>query len=92
MEIKLVPFDLEKVKTGAKVVTRNGLSARIVDYKVNDKDYPVLGLVAIEGKENSYKFTINGKFYINKDYALDLFIEEEINFRRMTNQEPLIEL
>lgn len=74
---KLVPFSIEKVKTGAKVVTRNGLSARIVDYKVNDKNYPVLGLVAIEGIENPYKFTINGKFYINKDYELDLFIEEE---------------
>lgn len=77
MKTKLIPFDIEKAKNGAKIVTRNGCPARIVDCKVNDEDYPILGLVYTEGRESPIKFTIDGNFYPNKEEdGFDLFIEE----------------
>lgn len=78
MKTKKVPFDINKAKAGLKVITRDGHPARIVDCKVNDEDYPILGLIYTEGRENPNKFTINGKFHINRDEAFDLFIEEEV--------------
>lgn len=87
MKTKRMLFDLEKVKQGAKVVTRNGCPARIVDYNVKDKDYPILGLVYTEGREDPFKFTIDGKFYLSQEDTFDLFIEEEVKERCMTYYE-----
>lgn len=63
MKTKLVPFDIEKAKNGAKVVTRNGLSVRIPAYDVKNETYPILGLVKLpqSGREIVYSFTENGK-------------------------------
>ena len=75
---KLVPFDVEKAKNGAKVVTRNGLPVKIVDYPIKNEDCPILGLVLIEGKEFPLIFTNTGSHYNNSESCYDLFIEEEV--------------
>ena len=75
---KLMPFDIEKAKNGAKVVTRNGLPVKIVDYPVKNEECPILGLVLIEGKEFPLIFTKTGNHYNNSESCYDLFIEEEV--------------
>lgn len=75
---KLVPFDIEKAKNGAKVVTRYGLPVKIVDYPIKNEEYPILGLVLIEGKEIPLLFTKTGNHYNNSESCYDLFIEEEV--------------
>lgn len=78
MKTKLIPFNAEKAKNGAKVVTRNGLPAKILDYPVKNEDCPILGLILIEGKEFPKLFTKNGNHYSDcTESRLDLFIEEE---------------
>lgn len=75
---KLVPFDIEKAKNGAKVVTRYGLPVKIVDYPIKNEEYPILGLVLIEGKEIPLLFTKTVNHYNNSESCYDLFIEEEV--------------
>ena len=78
MKTTLIPFNAEKAKNGAKVVTRNGLPAKILDYPVKNEDCPILGLILIEGKEFPKLFTKNGNHYSDcTESRLDLFIEEE---------------
>ena len=78
MKTTLIPFNAEKAKNGAKVVTRNGLPVKIVDYPVKNEDCPILGLILIEGKEFPKLFTKNGNHYSDcTESRLDLFIEEE---------------
>ena len=80
MKTKLIPFDAEKAKNGAKVVTRNGLPVKILDYPVKNEDSPILGLILIEGKEFPKLFTKNGNHYSDcTESRLDLFIEEEVD-------------
>lgn len=89
MKTKLIPFDVEKAKAGAKVVTRCGYPVRMSDFDVEDKDgYKLLGIIDINGNEVPYSFKETGCRIgpeIKRDY--DLFIEEEVKTRRMTNQE-----
>ena len=60
---KLVPFDIERAKNGAKVVTRNGLPAKILDYPVKNEDYPIF----IEEEDvESQKNSLNLKSKKNK--------------------------
>jgi len=75
---KLMPFDIEKAKNGAKVVTRDGLPAKIVDYPIKNEDCPILGLVLIDGKEFPLLFTETGNHYNNSESCYDLSIEEEV--------------
>lgn len=85
---RLVPFSVQKAKDGAKIVTRSGVSVRIADYKHKDKDYPILGIMQENDKERSMLFTKTGNYYNDRsESSFDLFIEEEIKTRRMTNQE-----
>lgn len=44
-ENKLKPFDLEKAKQGAEVVTRDGKPARIICWDRVGKLYPIVALV-----------------------------------------------
>lgn len=78
MKTRIVDFDLEKAKAGAKVVTRMGNSVRIVccDRK-GDKDCPLVALIYDKGYETPYIFDLDGKFHNGtKDCKYDLFIEE----------------
>ena len=78
MKTRLVPFSIKKAKNGAKVVTRDGLPVKIVDYPIKNEDCPILGLVLIEGKEFPLIFTNTGSHYNNSESCYDLFIEEEV--------------
>lgn len=89
-EMKLIPFNVEKAKRGAQVITRNGRPVTICRYDVKNKDYPILGLVELEdGKEVPQAFTESGKSFNGDDQErpFDLFIEKEVERRLMTQQE-----
>ena len=89
MKTKLVPFSVEKAKAGAKVVTRCGYPVRISDFNVKSKDgYIILGIIDIKGDEVPFSFMETGRRGGTETQSeYDLFIEEEIKTRRMTNQE-----
>ena len=87
MKTKLVPFDIEKAKQGAKVVTRDGRNVRIGFYDLKNKEYPV-GAVETNNGEGIIYFSKKGKYNpFEGESNLDLFIEEEVKTRRMTCRE-----
>ena len=78
-EFQLLPFDLERAKAGAKVVTRCGKPARIVDYAIKDKNHPILGLIDHGLYEIPETFTNEGRAVSDDvDSEYDLFIEENV--------------
>ena len=77
MKKKLIPFSIEQVEAGAKVVTESGLPVRIVDTNVAG-EYPILGLIKKDGAEHPYLWTQNGFSNAGGSYSFDLFIEEEV--------------
>ncbi len=75
MKTKLIPFDIEKAKAGAKIVTRCGYSAEVKFHNVKVFP-PIICLVEMEGP---YAYTLDGKYTeSNEDSDMDLFIEEEV--------------
>lgn len=84
MEIKMiqVPFDIElakKITSGdipGKVVTRDGISARIICWNKRDKIYPIVVLLDEEKEESLEKYTEKGVWSLdgNCDH-FDLFLE-----------------
>lgn len=82
-----VPFDVAKAKEGAKIVTRNKKSVRILDYNLKSIDTPIVAAVMEDTYEHVFQYKINGKHECKSLYEFDLFIEEEVETRRMTNQE-----
>lgn len=89
MKTRKVPFDLAKAKSGAKVVTRCGYPVRMSDFNVKNKDgYTLLGIIDIKGNEVPFSFLKNGcRSGTETQSEYDLFIEEEVKTRPMTNQE-----
>lgn len=76
MKKVLKPFDIEKAKAGAKVVTRNGKSVRIVCWDMRGNDCPIVALISYGGSEYIQSYKINGNFYLERDYNENLIIEE----------------
>ena len=77
MKTKLVDFDLEKAKAGAKVVTRDGHRVKAV-YDIR-RDEDILSIIEYEDEEvGSFNFE-DGSYYGDgtKD-GNDLFIEEQV--------------
>ena len=75
---RIIPFDIEKAKQGAKIVTRSGLSARRVDVDDVNNGHPVLCLVAWkDGIETPLLYSIDGRYYPDQIDDRDLFIEEK---------------
>lgn len=74
----LKPFDLEKVKNGAELYTRDGHKARIICFDAGNTDYPIIALVDFNnGKEEDYWYTNNGRrFNNNCTSVFDLMIVE----------------
>lgn len=81
MKTKRIPFDINKAKSGAKVVTRAGYSVRIGLFDAKSNQYPIIAAVDTGGVECPYSFTEQGRYDYDADeneYSeLDLFIEEE---------------
>ena len=58
------PFDLERAKTGSPVIQRCGRPARIVDFALQNEDYPLAVIYADEdGDEHVTEFSVEGKYY-----------------------------
>ena len=78
-ECRIVPFDIEKAKQGAKVVTTLGQEVRILCYDRNSRLYPIVALIANkEDDEDSIEnYTKEGRAYIHQDREEDLRILEE---------------
>ena len=73
-ELKLIPFDLSKAKSGRKIYTRDGKMARIVDFE-SKGTRPIVALVTEDEEEVPYKYNIDGSYncsQIQSDY--DLFM------------------
>ena len=86
MKTRRIPFDIKKAQSGAKVVTRDRRSVRILDYNLKG-DTPIVAAVMMNTCEMVYTFKSNGKHNCKELFEYDLFIEEEIKYRPMTNQE-----
>jgi hypothetical protein len=74
---KLKPFDLEKAKQGAEVVTRDGKPARIICWDRKGKHYPIVALVEEANVEEEVivTYTARGTSHTNgEEYAYDLFM------------------
>lgn len=79
--VRVIPFDIEKAKQGAKIMTRDGHDARILCYDRNSEDYPIVVLV-LRSNEDEYEeeivsYTNDGKYYPDDESGYDLFIKEE---------------
>lgn len=77
---RLVPFDIEKAKQGAKIVTRNRYNVRILCFDRNSDNYPIVALVqnTDSGEEEIIGYTKHGYYFGSVDETGDdLFIEEE---------------
>lgn len=79
-ECRIVPFDIEKAKQGAKVVTRDGHDVRILCYDRHSDIYPIVAVVQIEDsrEDEIISYTNDGKYFNDDDETGDdLFIKEE---------------
>ena len=77
---RVIPFDIEKAKQGAKVVTRDGHNVRILCFDRNSDIYPIVALVQKTNSEEDeiISYTKHGYYFESVDETGDdLFIEEE---------------
>lgn len=77
--IRRIPFDIEKAKQGAKVITRDGEDVRILCYDRKSEDDPITALVMgpDDVEEEIVSYTKDGKYYTAGDQSCyDLFILE----------------
>lgn len=82
---RIIPFDIEKAKAGAEVVTKKDeLKVEIIKYDLKCNS-PILAIINYKsGSQQAAVYNLDGTLY-NRD--LDLRIKEEVKQRRMTNQE-----
>lgn len=85
-----IPFDIEKAQAGAKVVTRDGRTARIVAYDM-DCRYPICAIIrSQEGTEYPEVYLKDGRYDEDGiENNCDLFIEEE--YRPYANADEMDE-
>lgn len=69
------PFNLEKAKQGAKVITREGMKVEILTFSRRDPYFPIIALVD-EGDEDAiHMYTNEGRYYkTSQDSYLDLMM------------------
>ena len=77
--VRVIPFDIEKAKQGAKVVTRNGHDVRILCFDSKNRiGQPIVAEIYTEDQAILTNHAEDGTYWYAKtrsDY--DLFIEEE---------------
>ena len=78
MKTKRIPFNLEKAKAGAKVITRAGNPVRIKHFNGKIKPYTVVASIEEYGIERTLSFTELGQHVKCCKSEYDLFIEEEV--------------
>ena len=74
----LKPFDLEKAKQGARLVTNEGYPARIICWDCDSEDYKIVALVHVDGRESPVMFMENGISYMCGSFNDKLQIVEEV--------------
>ncbi len=91
------PFDLDKAKAGAPVITRDGRKARILSFDLCNRYYPLVAAFKdSDGDEGVDSLTNEGKCLADKDSANDLFMapvkrEGWLNLYPALNAETLAE-
>lgn len=87
------PFDIEKAQAGAKVVTRDGRTVRIVDFSIRRGLYKILAVIPSNdtNEEGIYLFPASGKFLPDELSENDLFIEEGSTYRPYANADEMDE-
>ena len=94
-EKTLKPFDLDKARQGAKLVTRDGRPARIICWDLKCEEYPIVALVmdkdGTEEKEEIETFTLDGECVEGEKYPFDLFmapttVERWVNVYKKENE------
>jgi hypothetical protein len=78
MNNNLKPFDIEKAKAGAKVVTREGKNVRIICYDKIGTEHPIVALIDAGNVEMVFSFTEKGYHErYEQPHSLDLFLLSE---------------
>ena len=91
-EKTLKPFDLEKAKQGAKLVTRDGRPARIICWDLKCDMYPIVAVFLNKHDEEDIEtYTTSGKCVNDYDDSLDLFmapttVERWVNVYKKENE------
>lgn len=87
-----IQFDVEKAQAGAKVVTRDGRTVRIVAYDM-DCRYPICAIIrSQEGTEYPEVYLKNGRYDEDGiENNCDLFIEDESKYRPYANADEMDE-
>lgn len=87
-----IQFDIAKAQAGAKVVTRDGRTVRIVAYDM-DCRYPICAIIrSQEGTEYPEVYLKNGCYDEDGiENNCDLFIEEESKYRPYANADEMDE-
>lgn len=91
--MKKLPFDLEKAKAGAKLVTRDGRPARIIRWDRDWGNYHNTIVALINDKEGvlNVLYTSDGRHHTDgEDSCSDLFILEEPAIRPYANAEEIL--
>ncbi len=77
-----IPFDIEKAKAGARVVTRGGLPVTIFSYNGN---FPInrniLAVMSRNDSDIAYYCNSNGMVTLGNERADDLFLEVEPEYK-----------
>lgn len=86
------PFSIEAAKNGAKVVTRDGRTVRIVAYDL-DSRYPICAIIrAQNGSEYPEVYLKSGRYDEDGiENNCDLFVEEESKYRPYANADEMDE-
>ena len=73
---KLKPFDLEKARQGAKVVTRDGRNVRIICWDREESTYPIVALVKDQDgtEEDTETYTLDGACVEGEKHSIDLLM------------------
>lgn len=87
-----IQFNIEKAQAGAKVVTRDGRTVRIVAYDL-DSRYPICAIIrAQNGSEYPEVYLKSGRYDEDGiENNCDLFIEEESKYRPYANADEMDE-
>lgn len=84
-------FSIGAAKSGAKVVTRDGRTVRIVDFSIRRGLYKILAVIPSNdtNEEGIYLFPASGKFLPDELSENDLFLEEESKYRPYANADEM---
>ncbi|QBQ74524.1 hypothetical protein BcepSauron_144 [Burkholderia phage BcepSauron] len=73
MTIRLLPFDVDAASTGARIVTRDGREAHLLEYRPRSHE-SVRVIVQIKGARTPTHYFVNGYRVLEKETKYDLFL------------------